>query len=174
MKEFDLDSYSKQMPYRLSENFFDDMTERVMDQIGVEKIGKNMPYAASEDLFEDMAENVMSQIGLEKMGRQMPYEVPEDFFEDMTARVMTQIGELNGGKQQRPAARRSIWLSLASVACTAAAAALFLFVNPFRVGGLDIPDYDNLSQCASIDEMFQSVSTNDLGLYSMTSNYWGD
>lgn len=141
MKEFDLDNLSKQMPYRLSESFFDDMTEKVMDQIGVEKYGKQMPYA-----------------------------VPEDFFENVAGKVMSQIGELNGGQVRK--SRRSIWLSLASVACTAAV--VVLFINPFRMGGMDIPDYDNLSQCASIDEMFQSVSANDLGLYSMTSNYWGD
>lgn len=174
MKEFDLDNFSKQMPYRLSENFFDDMTAKVMDQIGVEKIGKDMPYSKSDVMFDAMTENVMSQIDIEKLGRQMPYEVPENFFEDMTEKVMAQIGELNGGQGKKKVAHRSIWLSLASVACTAAAAVVVLFINPFRLGGMDIPDYDNLSQCASIDEMMQSVSTNDLGLYSMTSNYWGD
>lgn len=170
MKEFDFDNLSRQMPYKLSETFFDDMTLKIMDQIGVEKIGKELPYEVSESFFDDMTSRVMNQIELEKIGKEMPYQVPENFFEDMTGEVMAQVGELNGTR--KAARHRSIWLSLASVACTAVVAVLF--INPFHVGGMDIPDYDNLSQCASIDEVFQSVSTNDLGLYSMTSNYWGD
>jgi hypothetical protein len=31
-----------------------------------------------------------------------------------------------------------------------------------------------LSQCTSIDEIFQSISTDELGVYSMMSNYYGN
>ena len=54
-----------------------------------------------------------------------------------------------------------------------AAAVALLFIHPFG-GGLDIPDYENISQCTSIDELFQNMTADELGVYSMMSNYYGN
>ena len=37
MKEFDLESLSREMPYKMPEHFLDDMTERVVSQIGKQR-----------------------------------------------------------------------------------------------------------------------------------------
>jgi hypothetical protein len=39
---------------------------------------------------------------------------------------------------------------------------------------MGIPDYENISECKSIDEMFQTMSADDLGIYSMMTNYYGE
>ena len=37
MKEFDLEKLSREMPYKMPEHFLDDMTERVVSQIGKQR-----------------------------------------------------------------------------------------------------------------------------------------
>ena len=100
------------------------------------------------------------------MSREMPFKMPEHFLDDMTERVVSQIG-----KQRKHNRDRKIVALFASVASAAAVALLFL--HPFG-SRLDIPDYDSISQCASVDELFQNMSADELGVYSMMSNYYGN
>jgi len=109
----------------------------------------------------------MKEFDLESMSREMPYRMPEHFLDDMTDRVMSQIGHER--KQHRD---RKIVALFASAASAAAVALLFL--HPFGNSGFDIPDYESISQCTSVDELFQSMSADDLDVYSMMSNYYGD
>lgn len=109
----------------------------------------------------------MNEFDLESMSREMPYKMPEHFLDDMTDRVMSQIGHEK--KQRRD---RKIFALFASAASAAAVALLFL--HPFGNSGFDIPDYENISQCTSVDELFQSMSADDLDVFSMMSNYYGD
>ena len=37
MKEFDLENFSREMPFTMPEHFLDDMTERVVSQIGKQR-----------------------------------------------------------------------------------------------------------------------------------------
>ena len=53
------------------------------------------------------------------------------------------------------------------------AAVALLFLHPFG-GGFDIPDYESISQCASVDEVLQNMTADELGVYSMMSNYYGN
>ena len=108
----------------------------------------------------------MKDFDLESLSREMPYKMPEHFMDDMTERVMSQIG-----KQRKQHRERRIVALFASAASVAAVALLFL--HPFG-GGLDIPDYDSISQCASVDELFQNMTADELGMYSMMSNYYGN
>lgn len=108
----------------------------------------------------------MKDFDLESLSREMPYKMPEHFIDDMTERVMSQIG-----KQRKQHRERRIVALFASAASVAAVALLFL--HPFG-GGLDIPDYDSISQCASVDDLFQNMTADELGMYSMMSNYYGD
>jgi hypothetical protein len=108
----------------------------------------------------------MKDFDLEGLSREMPYKMPEHFLDDMTERVVSQIG-----KQRKQNRERKIVALFASAASVAAVA--LLFIHPFG-GGLDIPDYENISQCASIDELFQNMTADELGVYSMMSNYYGN
>ena len=108
----------------------------------------------------------MKEFDLEGLSREMPYKMPEHFLDDMTERVVSQIG-----KQRKQNRERKIVALFASAASVAAVA--LLFIHPFG-GGLDIPDYENISQCASIDELFQNMTADELGVYSMMSNYYGN
>ena len=108
----------------------------------------------------------MKEFDLESMSREMPFKMPEHFLDDMTERVVSQIG-----KQRKQNRDRKIVALFASVASAAAVALLFL--HPFG-SSLNIPDYDNISQCASVDEVLQDMSAEELNMYSMMSNYYGN
>ena len=108
----------------------------------------------------------MKDFDLEGLSREMPYKMPEHFLDDMTERVVAQIA-----KERKHRTERRIVALFASAASVAAVA--LLFIHPFG-GGLDIPDYENISQCTSIDELFQNMTADELGVYSMMSNYYGN
>ena len=108
----------------------------------------------------------MKDFDLAGLSREMPYRMPEHFLDDMTERVVSQIG-----KQRKQHKERKIVALFASAAGVAAVALLFL--HPFG-GGFDIPDYESISQCASVDEVLQNMTAEDLGVYSMMSNYYGN
>ena len=104
-------------------------------------------------------------IDLEKIGREMPYKMPDHFIENLTERVIAEV--------KQPAKKKSpIYLYIAAAA--SAAAIVLLLLNPFNIGSMGIPDYENISECKSIDEMFQTMSADDLGIYSMMTNYYGE
>ena len=108
----------------------------------------------------------MKDFDLESLSREMPYKMPEHFLDDMTERVVSQIG-----KHRKQHKERRIFALFAGAASVAAVALLFL--HPFG-NGLNIPDYDSISQCASVDEVLQTMSADDLGVYSLMSNYYGN
>lgn len=104
---------------------------------------------------------------LEEIGRQMPYSMPEGFIDGMTERVLSAVCT------ESRTSRRTGWL-WGAVSGVAAAAALALIVaNPFD-SGFDVPDYESISECKSIDEVFESMSSDDLEMFSMVSNYYGE
>ena len=78
----------------------------------------------------------------------------------------------NRTKQRKHRTERRIVALFASAASVAAVALLFL--HPFGTSGLNIPDYESISQCASVDELIQNMTAEDLGVYSMMSNYYGN
>lgn len=108
----------------------------------------------------------MKDFDLDSISREMPFKMPEHFMDDMTERVVSQICQQK--KQHRDHKIYALFAGAASVAAVAV-----LLLHPFS-GRLDIPDYENISQCASVDEVFQTMSADELGLYSMMSNYYGD
>ena len=109
----------------------------------------------------------MKDFDLEGFSREMPYKMPEHFLDDMTERVVAQIAGQR--KQHRERKIVALFASAASVAAVA-----LLFLHPFGGGGLNIPDYESISQCASVDEVLQNMTTDELGVYSMMSNYYGN
>ena len=109
----------------------------------------------------------MKDFDLEGLSREMPYTMPEHFLDDMTERVVAQIG-----KQRKHRVERRIVALFASAASVAAVALLFL--HPFGTSGLNIPDYESISQCASVDEVLQNMTADELGVYSLMSNYYGN
>lgn len=153
MNEFDLESLSREMPFRMPEHFMDEMTEKVVSQISRER--QQQPHEASQ-----------KELDLDSLSREMPFCMPEHFIEDMTERVVSQIS-----RERHRHSERKLYAWFAGAASVAAVAVLLL--HPFG-NSLNVPDYDSISQCASIDEVFQNMSSEELGLYSMMSNYYGD
>lgn len=102
----------------------------------------------------------------EEIGKGMPYSMPEGFMDDVTekicARIAAPVESRHRGKSF------AIWGSVAAVAAVALALVIPTFSN------FGVPDYDQISQCKSIDEVFQSMSVDDMELYSMMSNYYGE
>ncbi|MBR4793552.1 MAG: hypothetical protein IK038_07795 [Bacteroidaceae bacterium] len=109
----------------------------------------------------------MKEFDLEGLSREMPYTMPEHFLDDMTERVVAQIG-----RERKHRSERRIVALFASAASVAAVALLFL--HPFGNSSLNIPDYESISQCASVDEVLQNMTADELGVYSMMSNYYGN
>ena len=109
----------------------------------------------------------MKEFDLEGFSREMPYKMPEHFLDDMTERVVAQIAVQR--KQHRERKIVALFASAASVAAVA-----LLFLHPFGNSSLNIPDYESISQCASVDEVLQNMTTDELGVYSMMSNYYGN
>ena len=109
----------------------------------------------------------MKEFDLENFSREMPFSMPEHFLDDMTERVVAQIGK------QRKQVKQRKFVALFAGAASAAAVAL-LFLHPFGSNGFNIPDYESISQCASVDDLFQTMSADELGVYSMMSNYYGN
>ena len=109
----------------------------------------------------------MKDFDLEGLSREMPYTMPEHFLDDMTERVVAQIG-----RERKHRSERRIVALFASAASVAAVALLFL--HPFGNSSLNIPDYESISQCASVDEVLQNMTADELGVYSMMSNYYGN
>ena len=109
----------------------------------------------------------MKEFDLESLSREMPFKMPEHFLDDMTERVVSQIA---GQRKQHK--ERKIFALFAGAASAAAVALLFL--HPFGTRGFDIPDYESISQCASVDEVLQNMTADELGVYSMMSNYYGN
>lgn len=108
----------------------------------------------------------MKEFDLDSLSREMPYKMPEHFMDEMTERVISQIS-----RERKRHSEHRLYAWFASAASVAAVAVLLL--HPFG-GSLNVPDYDSISQCASIDEVFQNMSSDELGLYSMMTNYYGD
>lgn len=152
MNEFDLEKLSREMPYRMPEHFIEEMTVKVVSQIGRERC--RLDAAASEKL------------DLDSLSREMPYSMPEHFMEEITDKVVSAVSREHHRRKER-----KLYAWFAGAASVAAVAVLLL--NPFG-SSLNVPDFDSISQCASIDEVFQNMSSDELGLYSMMSNYYGD
>ena len=109
----------------------------------------------------------MKELDLESLSREMPYRMPEHFLDDMTERVVSQIGK------QRKQRRERKFIAMFAGAASAAAVAILL-LHPFGTARFDIPDYDSISQCASVDDIMQNMTADELGVYSMMSNYYGN
>lgn len=103
---------------------------------------------------------------LEDIGKEMPYCMPEHFMEDVTERIIARI-ETPVRKKNR-----SIYIGF-SIAVGAAAMAMLL-LHPFGSANLNVPDYETISECKSIDEVVETMSADDLGLFTMMSNYYGE
>ena len=109
----------------------------------------------------------MKEFDLEKLSREMPYKMPEHFLDDMTERVVSQIGKQRKQRKERK------FIAMFAGAASAAAVALLL-LHPFGSARLDIPDDESISQCTSVDDLFQTMSADELNIYSMMSNYYGN
>ncbi|MCQ2059013.1 MAG: hypothetical protein MJY71_04180 [Bacteroidaceae bacterium] len=105
----------------------------------------------------------------EEIGYKIPYRMPDNFMEDFTERIVGKIAQEQ--ERERMVAHRRVRVIWSSV-ISAAAVALLLIV-PFA-GRTCAPSYEAISQCQSIDDMFQTMSADELGLYSMMNNYYAD
>jgi len=104
----------------------------------------------------------------ENMERRMPYKMPEHFMDDMTEKVVARIAaERQTVSIKRQTPRYYLWAAVAGVAAMAV-----LLLHPVNFSNSVIPDYENISQCEDIDDVFQTMSADDLGLYSMMSSYY--
>jgi hypothetical protein len=99
----------------------------------------------------------------ESIGKGMPYIMPEHFMEDVTERIIARAA-------CPKVIRRSLYYAFAAAASIAAMALILL--SPSGTSTFNVPNYENISECMSIDEVFESMSTDDLGLFSMMSNYY--
>lgn len=106
-------------------------------------------------------------IDLEKLGREMPYRVPDHFMDKMTERV---LAEIDHSKKKR--GKRSMLIYATAAVGVAAMATLLL--APLDWSQLSVPDYDNISKCKSIDELFGTMSAEEIGVYSIMANYYGE
>ncbi len=102
----------------------------------------------------------------ESIGKKMPYVMPEHFMKDVTERIIARAKTENFKVRRR----YPLYYTLAAAASIAAMAFFLLF--PSGTSKLNVPDYESISECMSIDEIFESMSADDLGLFSLMSNYY--
>ena len=105
----------------------------------------------------------------EEVGFELPYRMPESFMENFTERIVERIGQEQA--RERMAAKKRIRLIWSSVA-SAAAVALILVIP--MISRNSIPSYEMISQCQSVDDVFQTMSADEIGLYSMMNNFYAD
>ncbi|MGO4708151.1 hypothetical protein AB4Y90_03320 [Chryseobacterium sp. 2TAF14] len=97
MKNFDLDNLERKNIYKVPENMFENIQEKVLSGVkdfDLDNLERKNIYKVSETMFETVQERVLNKVqdfDLEKLDRKNVYKVPEHMFENIQDRVLSEI-----------------------------------------------------------------------------------
>lgn len=97
MKDFDLDKLERKNIYKVPENMFENIQDRVLGKVNdfdLDNLERKNIYQVHDHIFENIQKNVMERVNgfdLEKLERKNIYIVPENMFENIQDSVLTGI-----------------------------------------------------------------------------------
>lgn len=97
MKDFDLEKLERKNIYKVPENLFENIQQKVLSDINgfdLEKLERKNIYRIPENMFENIQEKVLSGMNnfdLEKLERKNIYKIPGKMFENVQENVLTGI-----------------------------------------------------------------------------------
>jgi len=97
MKDFDLDKLERKNIYKVPENMFENIQDRVLGQVNdfdLDNLERKNIYQVHDHIFEDIQKNVMERVNgfdLEKLERKNIYQVPDKMFENIQNKVLSEI-----------------------------------------------------------------------------------
>lgn len=97
MKDFDLDKLERKNIYKVPENMFENIQDRVLgkaNDFDLDNLERKNIYTVPDNMFEDIQMKVlgtMNDFDLENLERKNIYRVPENIFENIQERVLNEI-----------------------------------------------------------------------------------
>jgi len=97
MKDFDLEKLERKNIYKIPENMFENIQQKVLSDMNgfdLEKLERKNIYRIPENMFENIQERVLSGMNsfdLEKLERKNIYKIPGKMFEDIQGNVLAGI-----------------------------------------------------------------------------------
>lgn len=97
MKNFDLDNLERKNIYKVPENIFKNIQEKVLSGVkdfDLENLERKNIYKTPENMFENIQEKVLSRVqtfDVENLERKNIYKTPENLFETVQERVLSEI-----------------------------------------------------------------------------------
>lgn len=97
MKDFDLDKLKRKNIYKVPENIFENIQDRVLGKVNdfdLDNLERENIYTVPENMFEDIQKRVLGNINdfdLENLERKNIYKVPANIFENIQEKVLSEI-----------------------------------------------------------------------------------
>ncbi|MCX8522663.1 hypothetical protein OF897_01845 [Chryseobacterium formosus] len=97
MKNFDLDNLERKNIFKVPENIFENIQERVLSGVkdfDLENLERKNIYKIPENLFQTVQDRVLSEVrefNLEELERKNIYKIPENLFEKIQGKVLSEI-----------------------------------------------------------------------------------
>lgn len=97
MKNFDLNNLERKNIYKVPENMFENIQEKVLSGVknfDLENLERKNIYKTPENMFENIQEKVLSRVqsfDVENLERKNIYKVPENMFETVQERILSEI-----------------------------------------------------------------------------------
>lgn len=97
MKDFDLDKLERKNIYKVPENMFENIQDRVVGRVNdfdLDNLERKNIYTVPDHLFEDIQMKVLSAVSdfdVENLERKNIYQVPDKMFENIQSRVLAEI-----------------------------------------------------------------------------------
>ncbi|WP_276703184.1 hypothetical protein [Chryseobacterium sp.] len=97
MKDFDLNNLERKNIYKVPEDIFENIQEKVLSGVkdfDLESLERKNIYKVPENMFESIQAKVLNEVNdfnLDNLERQNIYAVPENMFENIQSRVMGEI-----------------------------------------------------------------------------------
>ena len=97
MKDFDLEKLERKNIFKIPENTFENIQERVLSGVkdfDLDNLERKNIYKVPENMFENIQGKVLSRVqsfDVENLERKNIYKVPENMFETIQERVMSEI-----------------------------------------------------------------------------------
>ncbi|WP_228462913.1 hypothetical protein [Chryseobacterium caseinilyticum] len=166
MKDFDIEKLERKNIYRVPDNLFQNIQDKVLTGVNdfdVEKLERKNIYKVSDDLFETVQNNVMSEIrgfNVENLERKNIYKLPEHLFESVQNKVLAEIKV----EKKAPIIRLN-W------AYTAAACLALVFGGSLVYNGIsDVAPANNLAEVTPKKESQIAYETLQADLTSVESD----
>lgn len=97
MKNFDLDNLERKNIYKVPENIFENIQEKVLSGVkdfDLDNLERKNIYKTPENLFQTVQDRVFSEVkefNIEELERKNIYKIPENLFETIQEKVLSEI-----------------------------------------------------------------------------------